>query len=341
VTPRPRHTHVIHNGVMPKLDVLVDAVDRSYDAGLSDPDWLRQLLETIAPELDGGCGLAAWFYDASDFSNLRLFHPTSLDTRDGTLEAVFASASHPETPPEVLAEHWATPAGALTALLGDAADDFTPWRDTFYRIGVRDIVTINAYDTDGRGMAVNAFHPQRLELSRAYVEQLERVAAHLISAYRLRRAGAAHVEAIMTPAGRVEHAEGEALAKLDELCEAAQSIERARGAMRKDAPEEALAAWRALIDARWSLVDFVDRDGKRFLVARVNEPSVAAGTRLSTRERQIVALVARGHSNKLIGYDLGIAEGTVAAHLSSAMRKLDVSNRANLAAVFTSAAADA
>jgi DNA-binding CsgD family transcriptional regulator len=318
---------------MTKLEVLVDAVDHSYNSRMSDPEWLRAMLEVLAPELDRGYGLCTWFYDASDLANLRLFHPTSLGVRDGTLEAIFASASHPEVSQEVLEKHWATPAGAVSELLGDAADDFVPWRETIFRLGIRDIVTINAYDVDGRGMAVNAFCPQRVHLSQEYIEQLERVAAHLIAAFRIRR-DTRPVEAVFAPDGAVLHAEGEATAKTVELSAAARSIGRARGPLRKTSPEEALSAWRALVDARWSLVDFIDTDGKRFLVARVNDLKTAEASKLTTRERQIVALIARGHSNKLIGYELGIAEGTVGAHVSSAMRRLGVANRRSLVAVY-------
>jgi DNA-binding CsgD family transcriptional regulator len=53
---------------------------------------------------------------------------------------------------------------------------------------------------------------------------------------------------------------------------------------------------------------------------------------LSRRERESAALAARGHSNKWIGQQLGIAEGTVASHLCGAMRKLGLSRRAHLVA---------
>jgi len=312
--------------------ILLDAVDRSYRQQISDPEWLREIVETLAPDLDAACGVAAWYYDASDLSNLRIFHPTCLGTRDGTLEAVFASASHPETTLQMLRDHWATPAGTASSQIPNA-DNHVPYRDTIHRIGIRDIVTINAYDVDGRGLAINAFHDDRVELSRAQVEQLEYVAAHLISAYRLRRSGGS-VEALVCADGSLRRIYGDAIAKADEIVEGVHTLEKARGSMREHAPEEALAAWRALVDARWSLVDFYDRDGVRYLVAKVNEPQVKPATKLTARERQVVALVSCGHSNKLISYDLGIAEGTVAAHISSAMRKLGVTNRSQLAVLF-------
>jgi two-component system nitrate/nitrite response regulator NarL len=54
---------------------------------------------------------------------------------------------------------------------------------------------------------------------------------------------------------------------------------------------------------------------------------------LSTRERQILALIARGDSNKLIARELDIAETTVKIHVQHILRKLDLTSRVQ-AAVF-------
>ncbi|PYN82880.1 MAG: DNA-binding response regulator [Candidatus Rokuibacteriota bacterium] len=53
--------------------------------------------------------------------------------------------------------------------------------------------------------------------------------------------------------------------------------------------------------------------------------------RLTAREREIVALVAAGASNKEIAQRLAIAERTVKAHLTSIFQKLGVSSRLHLA----------
>jgi two-component system nitrate/nitrite response regulator NarL len=45
---------------------------------------------------------------------------------------------------------------------------------------------------------------------------------------------------------------------------------------------------------------------------------------LSPREREIVDLIARGDSNKLIARELGIAETTVKIHVQHLLRKLDL-----------------
>jgi two-component system nitrate/nitrite response regulator NarL len=54
---------------------------------------------------------------------------------------------------------------------------------------------------------------------------------------------------------------------------------------------------------------------------------------LSPRERQILAEIARGASNKEIARTLGIAEATVKIHVQHILRKLDLSSRVQ-AAVF-------
>jgi two-component system nitrate/nitrite response regulator NarL len=52
---------------------------------------------------------------------------------------------------------------------------------------------------------------------------------------------------------------------------------------------------------------------------------------LSPREREILALVANGDSNKLIARALDIAETTVKLHVQHILRKLNVSNRVHAA----------
>ncbi len=56
---------------------------------------------------------------------------------------------------------------------------------------------------------------------------------------------------------------------------------------------------------------------------------------LSPRETEILKLIAKGESNKLIGRALGIAETTVKIHVQHILRKLNLSNRVH-AAVYAS-----
>ena len=53
-------------------------------------------------------------------------------------------------------------------------------------------------------------------------------------------------------------------------------------------------------------------------------------TSLSSREREVIALVVRGHLNKEIGSELGISEITVKAHRGKVMRKMNATSLAEL-----------
>ena len=55
------------------------------------------------------------------------------------------------------------------------------------------------------------------------------------------------------------------------------------------------------------------------------------GGRLSARERDVLALVAKGHANKAIGAQLGISEKTVKSHMTRILSTLDVADRGEAA----------
>ena len=109
---------------------------------------------------------------------------------------------------------------------------------------------------------------------------------------------------------------------------AALDVDRAR--LRSTPEDEALDLWKCLFSGEYSVVDRFDTDGKRLFIAKKNVP-VARGPRaLSERERQVLALVSVGHSDKSAAYELGIAEGTVAGHLHAGLKKLGLSSTADL-----------
>jgi DNA-binding NarL/FixJ family response regulator len=99
-------------------------------------------------------------------------------------------------------------------------------------------------------------------------------------------------------------------------------------------PTEAAAIWQAVITGRWSLVEQFDSEGYRCFLATPNPPNGPGTSALSERERQIVSHASRGYSNKHIAYELGLCSSTVAAQLTSAARKLNVSSRETLLHAF-------
>ena len=56
-----------------------------------------------------------------------------------------------------------------------------------------------------------------------------------------------------------------------------------------------------------------------------------AGDPLTPREREVLALIGRGMANKVIARELGLAEKTVKAHVSSILGKLGVADRTQAA----------
>jgi len=58
----------------------------------------------------------------------------------------------------------------------------------------------------------------------------------------------------------------------------------------------------------------------------------ASESPLSAREREVAVLIARGLSNRAIADELVVVPGTVANHVANILRKLDCTNRAQVAA---------
>ena len=61
------------------------------------------------------------------------------------------------------------------------------------------------------------------------------------------------------------------------------------------------------------------------------EPGASQVADLTPREREILCLLAEGQSNKVIGRNLGISDGTVKLHVKAILRKLDVHSRVEAA----------
>ncbi len=69
------------------------------------------------------------------------------------------------------------------------------------------------------------------------------------------------------------------------------------------------------------------------LVEDVSATDERAGLRddLTARERDVMRSLRSGHQNKIIAYELGISESTVKVHLRNIMKKLNASNRTQVA----------
>ncbi|MFF3768858.1 response regulator [Streptomyces sp. NPDC002232] len=141
----------------------------------------------------------------------------------------------------------------------------------------------------------------------------------------LRMPGGGGVDAIAELARRGARARVLVLTTYDTDTDTLPAIEAgATGYLLKDAPrEELFAAVRAAAEGRTVLSPAVASR----LVTAVRTPA-AAGTALSAREGEILALVAKGTANRAIAAELFISEATVKTHLTHIYAKLAVNDRA-------------
>jgi DNA-binding CsgD family transcriptional regulator len=305
-----------------------------------DEEWLRALLETVAP-LEFGMGAAAVKFTLVDgqerlqSSAVQRMAPEALariarfweeEADPALIRAMFAPTPTVKIASRTLRRVPPGAIGELPRAYQEAG-------------GARDALGVNGIDADGQGIQLTAPSASEIRIPAGTMHQLTRVSAHLISACRLRAhvssaptPGDADVEAVLDPGGRLHHAVAEAkwAQVRSSLATAVSRVERARGRLRRADPDEALRLWAGLVDGRWSLVDHCDSDGRRFVLARRNEPGVRDPKALAPRERDVVAYALQGHSNKYIGYLLGISASTVASHLESAMVKLGLRSRREL-----------
>lgn len=118
------------------------------------------------------------------------------------------------------------------------------------------------------------------------------------------------------------------------MCQDTQTVRRAfaagaRGYVTKSASvEELVRAVRTVFDGQ----KYLSASLGRMMVERLIRPCTAAagGPRLTERERQVVRLLAEGHSAREIGFALGISSKTVHSFRQRIMGKLGLRSLAEL-----------
>jgi DNA-binding CsgD family transcriptional regulator len=199
-----------------------------------------------------------------------------------------------------------------------------------------DIWGITCVDARGRGVVLCAPQGPRRGLPlgrRAWTM----AATHIATAYRLRLRAPTPADAVLTPKGKLLHREGTVAGSEKSLAAAVVRRAEALRAASSIGSEAALELWRGLADGQWSIVEEVESDGKHYLVARNNELDTGevGTTALTALERQVCAMAAAGHAQKLIAYELGIHASRVARYLTSGMTKLGTASVSDLARRFS------
>lgn len=331
----------------PLTSSAIDLVEFVYDLDAEKHHWVPSLLEVGLPLLDHGLGVVGTTYMRPPEGGIPF--PTKFYQLSGSPEltgrVLRASALANE---EALRE--INRSGVVTTL-SETIERFPsglPPLEEFQRhlVDAKDVLALTAVDPNGIGMSLTVPLPEVTRLSGWDREMWQMIGAHLVSGFRLRQGlDEAHgpvsedtslpgnAEAVVDPKSfEVTDAIGRARdgGAGDFLREAALRIDRARGRLRKKNPEEALKIWKGLIEGRWSMVDWFDSDGRRYVLAHPNPPHLKDPRGLTERETQVCAYVSLGESNKLISYRLGVSQSKVSSTLKSAMRKLGIRTRAQL-----------
>jgi DNA-binding CsgD family transcriptional regulator len=324
---------------------LIEVVEQCYALDGSEADWMLGLVRALPEDFDEGLGVHAHTLALRPGKPAR-FGPivgTASPEAVALYQRINSEAEGGLSATDLAAVHQLTFGSGRP--YGTTSECFTAVRDPKLsgsvargpagQGGVLDSRAILAVDPSGEGMVVQAPLRNPTRTTARERRRYGSVAAHLAAGLRLRRglaAGGAPLEAVLAPDGACVHAECPAQPRSarEALRVAAKAIDRARGRLRRTDEQEALAIWRGLCGGRWSLVDQFESDGRRFVVARQNEPEVRDPRELSARERQVAGFAALGRTNKFIAYTLGISTSAVAFHLRNAARKLAVSTRTEL-----------
>lgn len=318
-----------------KLDV-IGAIEACYAGEEHDAGWLRGILDALAP-LDQGIGMFAQVFrmerDGRRPVEASFETPTLSPGTLDRIDACFSAFGRP-------AGMWAASAPVEFALRRARRVSAAALREVERLCaseGVRDTLGVFASEPGGR-IALIAAPIRRAGRAPApqTLHQLKLLAVHLSASLRLRGAlQETAPDAVLDPAGRlVDAAPASSRAERGSLADAVRRLDRARGPLRRSDPDEAVRLWQGLVDGRWSLVDRIERDGRRYVLARRNAPDVRDPKALTERERAVVAFAALGHQNKLIAYALGLCPSAIATDLASARRKLRLASRAALVREF-------
>jgi len=320
-------------------------IELAYRLEIPNAEWLNELAAATHERIGAGLGLLGFTYEVTSDSRLVVKDVAQIGMPPemaGMMRQTMAMM-----PPDFVRRTFVRCEAVTQSQGGDevAREHARAAMEALQAFGWYDALMIGGADPTGHGVYLGAWLGKVTALEPAEREMLSRVAVHFATAYRARRqlaavqsrasgAAADSADAVLTPDGRVDHAVGEASERdaREWLRDAVVSIERARGRLRQENPEEAVASWRAMVSGRWTLVEEFQADGKRYLLARRNEIAVRGFEALADRERQALGYAALGHSNKMIAYEMGIAPSTVGVLLHRAARKLGARDRDELVA---------
>jgi DNA-binding CsgD family transcriptional regulator len=331
---------------MREIDRPLDLLEAAYRLDGSDQDWMGELTRTATKIFRrwtlGAVGSLVWGrIDDEGRTVIADITNGYVDTEalgfESTAGRVGWLPIHAALPPEIQRSLYFSPSFADTASRliaggGPAAHPFyraTRWDTSI----VRDAMGLIGHDGTVNVAALVFGLREETRLTPAERRLGQRLATHVGAAFRLRCARRATLESadvVLSPGGKVEQLRPGTSREAVTVGFKQRRYARSRAA----SPDVALEVWQGLHDGRWSLVDYVDTDGKAFVLAVRNEPARDVASSLTDRQRAAVALAALGYGNKQIGYALGLSAPAAAMLLARARSATGLRTRAELVTAF-------
>lgn len=328
-----------------KIQDLLSVVEAAYSVDLPAQQWTTGVLDAADRVFGNKLGGFACSFRATPNDTITIDRSSAaIVWQDPALiSRIFDGLT--QAPPGWLSGYLKDVRSAGRCLLTSEVDPQRKlsYRSELARTGVHDGINVCCLDLDREGFLLSLGIPSSIGFTAEVRDNLSKVATHILAARRLRKrlAGEAAAgngaesasasAAVLAPDGALLDARGEA--KMADarraLRTAVLDVERARTSLR-DQPGPALAMWKGLVSARWSLVDEFDSHGSKYVVARENAPRPTGLVSLTPTERCVVTYASRGYSTKEIAYTLGISATTVRVLLMRAVRRCGVSGRDEL-----------
>ena len=321
-----------------KGSTVIDLIDAAYDTTQSNSEWTARVVNGLMALAKAPAGAAFHFtsgYDHDAFRVRSVERAVAVGCGAWYARALRAQLRAPSSISELMLGRTQGTVLATVTRLGDDLASAPGFADCWPPPAV-DALGVVARDANGDGFCACVGLDHVTTLSPRTSVLLNKLATHIGAADRLRRAERSarleSAEAVFDARGKLVHALGRAQDRRDSLEDGRRRRHEAHNTTHDI--EKALEIWRGLVAGRWSLVDHFDTDGKRFLLAMKNTPTVDKRGDLSPRERRVCALAAMGHRDKEIAYMLGVSLASVTASIHRARVKLGVKTRSELARVW-------
>lgn len=330
----------------PNRAAAIDLVEAAYNLEVPPAEWLPNVLRAGEPLLDLGMGYYGVI--ASGASEQGVPIVTQMHAAEGAEDLpVQVMRAAQEVGPDLVKLAAEASLGRVVVLSEVRSQWPRAYEALTRQVGCGDMLSLTAVDPGHEGVNISIPTSDLIELDPKQRRHWQMLEVHLAAGHRLRRSldGQStapgvpmtemplNAEALVDPArfvvaeatGDAQGAEAAATIR-----EAARIVDKARGPLRNRDPEEALRLWQGLVRGRWTLVDWFDTDGRRFVLARPNAPRIADPRGLSELEAQIATYASHGESSKMIGYRLGLSPSYISRLLKDAMRKLSVKTQPQL-----------